>query len=1137
MTRCFRILIICLLSIPLCYSSGSVSCWAQADQQITFTNWQKDDGLPSNNVLAVTKDHRGFLWIATTDGLCRYDGPGEFKVFRSDEEQPDQPIGLKSSNIRTLICDRSGNLWIGTRYGGITRYNPETNASTTFIPIPGDSTSLSHDEVLTILEDSRGCVWVGTENGLNLFDSATSTFTRFYFTELEGGNSAGKAILKVYEDHNGWIWAGTWAGGLHLLLEDASGKIVSNQVRHFRTGVNRATNNIWSLFQDSGGRFWVGSHGGGLLLMNLPNEASNQVGHQDWVPVFHSYVMDSEVAPHLSSNYIQSIIEDQFGTLWLGTAYGLHAISKNFLPSLNPHITPTITFNHYMPTRNLNNTLVGENVMTLYEDEQGLIWASTSQGLSQYNWYSNQFELYDLGDEEGADIQDAKNLIQDKNKNIWIGKGYEGILKFKIIRGQFIPQKDEINDLIPGEDVNTIYSPDQEWLYAGTELGISAVNLETRETLEYPVPPEIRATIHNMIIEDILIDRKGFIWFGTGVGLFRIDPKDKSYTHYEPKAGEPQTISDLSVNYLVQDRTGAIWVSTFNGLNRINDPWADTVVFEQLLYDAQHPESGPIANQILLLKETREYMYIGTPSGICRYSFATKKFEGLNGVQHKYYIHGMEEDQEENLWISTNEGILCLNPHQKTYRVFDKKDGLRNTKFRRGSSFIGSDGKIFFAYRNGLCGITPGDFFTNTTVPPVYITEIEKINPQGSQIETRFDEGVINLAHDDYRLQVKFAALNYIRADKNRYKYRLVGFEEKWNDIKFGVPIMFTNLEPNTYRLEIRASNNDDIWNNEGYAIEIIQHPPFWQTWWFRALLFLFVVGIPMYAFVWYTNNIRKRNEMLRGYNESLNEEISRRAETEFQLQQNNKELTRSNKDLEQFAYIASHDLKEPIRVIGSYSSMMSKRYAEALDPNGIKFLGFIEAAAERMSNLISSLLTFSAAGNKNQVIDSVNLEVLVAGKLEDLSELIQEKNALVEVAELPIIQGHRERIGMVFYNLIHNAIKFNEHQQPHVVIEVESVGNSFWKFSISDNGIGIEQEFQENIFDVFKRIHAKDTYEGTGIGLSVCRKIIRNHQGDIWLESKLGSGTTFYFTIKKELDESGNPAVEHASRTSIPYL
>jgi len=1091
--------------------------FGQSAHSTIFFNWQKEDGLPSNLINAVEKDKIGFLWIATNDGLCRYNGPNSVEVYRQAKQGDSITNSLQSNYIRSLLCDSKGFLWIGTRYGGLTRFNPSKDKWITFQHEPGKKNSLSNNDILAITEDSKQRIWVGTEDGLNLFNQANETFTQFKLYDTYAKVQTTKAVLSIMEDDKGWIWAGTWSGGLHLLLEDENGNYNPNRVRHFQTTTIKAANNVWALFQDHKKQYWLGTHGGGILKMSLPQNASNKYSNQNWHPDFRKITLKINKYENVGSNTVQAILQDQFNNLWVGTTHGLFKLYNKFLTAKNVEDQDVFkTFEFFLPSEN-EMTLIGDNIKDIYEDDQGLIWIGTSDGLSQFNSNSNQFKNFNFS-KDYYKMPYAPNIMVDSAKNIWVGMLSNGLLKYKIKNGILTEIENSINNLILGKRISTIYSPDGRWLYVGTELGITAVNLKTRKTKEYPVPQWVISTIPNLFIQTILLDRNGFIWFGTSVGLFRINSRTKSYDLFEPNKDNQNSISDHAICHIIEDSKGHIWIATYNGLNKIENPTLDDIVFERFFLNKKNPERGPISNGIVCLKEIDQYLYIGTDLGICRYNFSKEKFEIFNTNEYNLSVKSIEQGVKNDVWVSTSEGILNFNPDKETFKIFNKKDGLNNTAYRLGCSFKDNDNHIYFAYTNGFTFFAPEKLLSNEIPPPIQITEIEIYSRNKDRYENGMYTEKIELNHDDYRLSINYAALNYNRADKNQYKYRLVGLETKWNDIKFGRPIICTSLEPKEYRLEVKASNNDGIWNDEPTKIVIIKKPPYWETRWFRLLTLLLIGAIILLFFFWYTNNVRSHNEQLKIYNENLNDEIVNRKKIEQKLQKFNNELKRSNKDLEQFAYITSHDLKEPLRVIASFSSLLFNKYIDKLDKNGIQYLKFIDQGVHRMSNLVDSLLTYSIVGQKDCVYAAFNLNKLIQDKILDLSQLIREKNAIVEVGEFSEIIGQQEQIGMVFYNLINNALKFNTQKQPIISVNQELGDHDCWKFSIKDNGIGIEPQYQEQIFGIFKRLHNRSDYEGTGIGLSVCQKIILRHQGNIWLKSDIGKGTTFFFTIRKKL-------------------
>jgi len=224
-------------------------------------------------------------------------------------------------------------------------------------------------------------------------------------------------------------------------------------------------------------------------------------------------------------------------------------------------------------------------------------------------------------------------------------------------------------------------------------------------------------------------------------------------------------------------------------------------------------------------------------------------------------------------------------------------------------------------------------------------------------------------------------------------------------------------------------------------------------------------------------------------------------------------ELARSNADLEQFAYVASHDLQEPLRMVTAYTQLLGERYRGQLDDNADKFIGYASEGAQRMQVLIQDLLAFSRVGRNGTGSGRVDCNAVVEEVLQTLAPTIQESGAVVNHAGLPVVWAERTQMAQVFQNLIGNAIKFRGKEPPVVSVQAEKTTQR-WLFSVSDNGIGIAPEYAENIFVVFQRLHARTEYPGNGIGLAICKKIVERNGGKIWVESQAGSGSSFKFTM-----------------------
>jgi signal transduction histidine kinase len=275
-------------------------------------------------------------------------------------------------------------------------------------------------------------------------------------------------------------------------------------------------------------------------------------------------------------------------------------------------------------------------------------------------------------------------------------------------------------------------------------------------------------------------------------------------------------------------------------------------------------------------------------------------------------------------------------------------------------------------------------------------------------------------------------------------------------------------------------------------------------------------IGLLAEAFNQMLARIQERDAHLITSNLALQKEIDARKQAQESLNRNIQELARSNAELEQFAYVSSHDLQEPLRMIASYSQLIEKRYIDKLDTKGLTFLGYIVEGAKRMQELIDDLLMFSRVGTRGKEMGPLSIQEPLDIALHNLMRLINESSATISYPpSLPIVIGDTSQLTQLFQNLIANAIKFSGKNTPRIEINVNKL-NDFWEMSVKDYGIGIEPEHFERIFVIFQRLHGRAEFPGSGIGLAICKKIVERHGGHIWVESKVGTGTTFYFTLRE---------------------
>ncbi len=285
------------------------------------------------------------------------------------------------------------------------------------------------------------------------------------------------------------------------------------------------------------------------------------------------------------------------------------------------------------------------------------------------------------------------------------------------------------------------------------------------------------------------------------------------------------------------------------------------------------------------------------------------------------------------------------------------------------------------------------------------------------------------------------------------------------------------------------------------------------------SLIIISILGLTL-ILNFYREMVRNQEEVIQNYQQSLETQVDERTQ---RLKESLKELQRSNQDLEQFAYAASHDLQEPLRMIRNFSQLVERKMSPHFDEDTRTYMDFIQESVLRLSDLIKGLLAFSRVGRKEVQLIPTNIQLLIQEKLKDFRQLIEDKKAKIEFSPLPEnLTCEPQQLGLLFTNLIQNGLKFNESETP--IIRISAVEESnHWRFEVSDNGIGIEQEYQDQVFEIFRRLHLRDEYEGTGIGLALCRKIAERHGGEIWLVSEKGKGTKIYFRISKKLTPTVN--------------
>lgn len=1071
-----------------------------SQSNVKFTHITNTDGLSQSTVTAIIKDRYGFMWFGTQDGLNRYDGYN-FKIYR---HIPKDTTSLRRSHITKLYEDRQGNLWVGTNNGALNMYERKHDHFIHYNEANGGRPGLSQKTVTAIYEDKQNNFWIGTYWRLNLLDRKTGKIEQFGFDPNNPNSISSDGITCIFEDSRNNLWIGT-NNGLNIM--DRKTKKFK-RFFHSNDEGSLCDNSITAIHEDNKGRLWIGTSNG----LNLMNAATGkftrfQTNHADPLSLF--------------DNQIASIEDADNGSLWIGTRNSLEFMDVT-----------TNRFTHYINNPNLETTLSkSANITSLYKDPQGILWAGTyNGGINKYDRNLTSFDLYRNNpyDLQSLSFNVVTSLAENTDGNVWIGTAGGGLNLWQRSTNTFLRYNpDPLNkNSLSSFGVLCLYrSKKTDYLWIGTYGScIDRFDIATK-TFKHYTKGDKPDQLNNNAVYAVYEDSRGYVWMGTnGGGVNVLDQSTGIITKYINDPNDSNTIGGDFVRCFFEDKKGNIWVGSSGGVSVFNPSTKKFTNYNQNTIDL---ESDVI---YCLYQDRQENIWIGSlGGGLIKLDPQTKKtinYTTNDGLPDNT-INGIVEDDNGFIWLSTDYGLSRFDPGKKLFKNMDLNNSLQGYEFSLGACLKTRSGEILFGGVNGFNALHPDNVIQNDIAPPVVISDFKIFNKSllAKHEDSPLQEDIsgtkeITLSYDQSIFSFDFAALSYTAPKKNQYAYKLEGFDKNWIFCGNSRTATYTNLDPGRYVFHVKASNNDGIWNERGTTITIVIRPPFWQTWWFRLLA---VIALLATIFTVFKMRMRAVDRQRR----QLEHEVQERTQSLAQMtleerrareaaNEANKELERKNKELEQFAYVASHDLQEPLRTISSFLDLLHNQYKDRFDDKAGKYMTFIMQASDRMKVLIYDLLDYSRIGKKKESA-SVDLNNTVKAVLADLNKAICDSGAEIEVGELPVIDAYPTEMKQIFQNLVINAIKFRKKDiPPKIKISAERKKEK-WQFLVKDNGIGIDPKQSERIFVIFQRLHTRNEYDGSGIGLSHCKKIAELHKGKIWVESTPGEGSSFFFTIKEQ--------------------
>ncbi|MBN2013481.1 PAS domain S-box protein [candidate division KSB1 bacterium] len=864
---------------------------ATQSAELAFEHLSLKDGLSQSSVLCTLQDRLGFLWFGTEDGLNKYDGY-HFTVYKRSTSDPNSIIG---NNIRVLYEDSRGKIWIGTEQRGLNCFDPVTEQFTAFRHDPNDSTSLINDCIRAICEFSPNTMLIGTDHGLDILSLPTST-PSFY------GYGTAKSTPKF----------------VHILHDSSFENSLSD-------------NHITAIFRSRTKDIYIATWGGGINKLKHPELLQAKINmaiHSAEARLEFEHLKRKSGRRSLNSNYIYTLYEDIEGIIWIGTYAGLNKIDpgKTIPVSITNVVGQVFSiaendpdellisiwgagllqYNRYdgslkfsMNVPYNSNSLTSNFIYSILRDNSGIFWFGTMNGgINKFDSKKNRFAHYSHLPENPNSLShnNVTAFVEDNEGYIWIGT-YEGLNRFDQSTHNFKHYKrsNQAGKQMSSDYISALLTDASGNLWIGTRSGgLLMLDKKRKRFKSYRTDSDDPQSISNNSITSLVADRSGQIWIGTLNGLNCFDPTTEIFTHYKPNPQNRQrTLSDREINCLSLDKDGILWIGTrYGGLNAF-DPLSNYFISYQNSSDNPFSISSDC---ILCVVEDRSgNIWIGTDYGLNlfenreRINFQNPNFKHyteLNGLPN-HIINGIIEDEMGRLWISSNAGITKFDVARNICSTYELNDGLQSFEFNPGAYYkSNTTGDFYFGGINGFNQFHPDQVRANHHVPPVVLTAF-KIFDQPAKLDTSISfVKKIQLNYNQNFFSFEFSALDFSNPGNNQYAYKLEGFDHDWINCGSRRYVSYTNLPPKSYRLNIIASNNDHIWNEKGIRVNISIVPPFWKQLWFRILLLVMLpsVFIGMHQWRVYNIDVHRRR---------LENEVEHRT---FELRQKTDELERKEK-------------------------------------------------------------------------------------------------------------------------------------------------------------------------------------------------------------------------------------------------
>jgi signal transduction histidine kinase/ligand-binding sensor domain-containing protein len=1069
-------------------------------------------------------------------------------------------------------------MWFGTQ-NGLNKFDGYSFESYFFDP--SDTASISNSWIFNITEDNNGLLWIGTKGGLNRFDRKTGLFTRVSTTDVNSEDNTNfiygvtsdssniyinqPPILSVLnfntgslesytntierdralydkgfpiiKDSKGVIWMGSLRG---LSSFDLQNKQFKNYTHNVSDPNTISDNHITALYEDKYGNILIGTENG----LNIYNKK---------IKIINRFYADNGRPGSLSHNFIRSITQDYTGAIWIGTDGG----GLNKMTYSGP--AGYIDFIHFRGGPGKTNFISHDQVYSLYEDNSNNLWIGTLTGVDKTDLKKKSIRTYMKSDDPNSiDLLDnvIASVYQDSDGKLWIGNWGKGLNILDRGTNEVIHYSSELTGEkhIPQNHVHVIFKDSKSRIWLGTRNGVSI--FDKNRNLFIPVQDYFNAPDFNYFSNNrvycIIEDSWGKIWIGTGNGIIILNTETNGTTLIQMSYETTLEISSNLVYSLLEDKDQNIWIATSNGLNRY-------VPSENKIYNyVNNPDSSnTLCNNLVasLCEDRRGNIWIGTSTGVNMFDKADAVFSyyTLKDGLPSNIIYDIIKDGNDNLWFSTGNGLAMKNPDENAFETFLVEDKLLGKEFTIKAAFKAADGEMFFGAVDGLVSFYPDSLIDNNYIPPIRITSLEK-ETNGVRQEINPYSGRILLSYQDYSFTIEFSALDYTNPSKNRYSYQMDGISDNWIEIGNRRFVDFTNLPPGEYTFNVKGSNNDGVWNNEGASMSITILPPWWRSKYAYIFYIIFIIAIIIVLI-----RIRERSFIREKIilEEKIRERTTEIAQQKKMVEDALKNLKQSQSQLVESERMASigqlvagiaHEINNPVTFISAGVDSLNTNLEEIRQVLDIYHRITLDNAEEKLKEIekLKEKIEYNEAIREiNKLIDSVKTGTertteIVKGlrtfsrldedvlKMADVHEgldstliLLRNKykqriEILKHYGKIPDIECYPGQLNQVFMNFLTNAIDAIADMGTITISTSKSNGSI--SISIKDTGRGIPENIKPRIFEPF--FTTKEVGQGTGLGLSICHSIIEKHRGTIEVKSEAGKGSEFVIMVPMKQSE-----------------